>query len=212
MKKFHGLGPKKKPFLVPTFFYRIFSSNAIALWCRPLLDISAECWRGNAMLPWCRPLTNMATEYWRGNAFYRRFLHGYIQWPHASCSSTALPVHALLSSSTLPPHVTGSNTCLMTLFLIHLPNAMGGKGCFRGNMPGHTMWSPALLVTRLNATYNCPWANGSGCSETPTCFRDWPYDLLIVIAKARRTGNWYRRKGVYSSFESGGVRGILGIK
>ena len=97
--------------------------------------------------------------------FYIRFLYSYIQWPYTPYSSTALPVYILYLSTALPvytpclstalpPYITGSNTCLITLFLKHLSIAIGGKGCFRGNAPRYTIYSPALLVTRLKAIYN----------------------------------------------------------
>ena len=40
------------------------------------------------------------------------------------------------------------------------------------------------------ATYSCPWVKTGDRSQTPTCFSVCPCDLLMVVAKAIRTGNW----------------------
>jgi hypothetical protein len=40
------------------------------------------------------------------------------------------------------------------------------------------------------ATYNCPWVNVGLQRSTPTMSKLCPCTLLIVIVKARVTGNW----------------------
>lgn len=37
--------------------------------------------------------------------------------------------------------------------------------------------------------YNCPCAKEGKSKSTPQTFNDWPCDLFMVIAKARRTEN-----------------------
>ncbi len=65
---------------------------------------------------------------------------------------------------------------------------------------------PRREVVRDIATYNCPWANTESGpwmwyswnghiqvgSKTPTRSKDWPWDLLIVMAHANLSGNWRR--------------------
>ena len=60
-------------------------------------------------------------------------------------------------------------------------------------------------------TYNWPCAKQGSLSQTPTFERVCPWDLLIVIANATRTGNCRRHhsKGYSLSL---GFRVILGIK
>jgi hypothetical protein len=50
---------------------------------------------------------------------------------------------------------------------------------------------PSKFLTLEMATYNCPWANTGVRNNTPILLNVWPWDLLIVIAKAKRNGNWY---------------------
>jgi len=70
---------------------------------------------------------------------------------------------------------------------------------------------PFLLVTLDIATYNCPWLKTGFGRYTPTCFKDWPWLLLIVIAKHTEIGNYrlFKRNG---HFDSLGDNVILGIK
>ena len=42
--------------------------------------------------------------------------------------------------------------------------------------------SPFLLCTRESATYNWPWENTGFGKYNPTCAKDYPWDLLMVIA------------------------------
>jgi hypothetical protein len=43
-------------------------------------------------------------------------------------------------------------------------------------------------------TYNWPWEETKDNKYTPTLLNVWPWRLLIVIANATRTGNWWWRK------------------
>ena len=79
--------------------------------------------------------------------------------------------HSTSFTATCYPVAVERRTCRITLFLIHLAGALG---CFLGRSPGVTMNSPALLMTRLRATYSWPWAKTSGCRHKPTCCKDWP--------------------------------------
>ena len=76
-----------------------------------------------------------------------------------------------MSTDRLANHVLarGSSACLITLLLIHLAGAVG---CLLGRSPGATIDRPALLLTRLRATYNWPWAKASGYRHRPTCCND----------------------------------------
>ena len=66
-------------------------------------------------------------------------------------------------------------------------------------------------VQQERATYNCPWEKTGVCKSNPTFATDCPWDLLMVIAKASWTGNWWHLNftGI-SSAE--GSNDILGIK
>ena len=61
------------------------------------------------------------------------------------------------------------------------------------------------------ATYNYPWEKTEVCRSKPTFATDWPWDLLMVIANASRTGNWWQLNltGISSA---DGSSDILGIK
>ena len=67
-------------------------------------------------------------------------------------------------------------------------------------------------MTQLNATYSWPWANTLGYKQRPTCCSDWPWALLMVMLNAKQTGYCIQRNGACRSFESGGARGICGMK
>ena len=68
-------------------------------------------------------------------------------------------------------------------------------------------WLPTLDMQ----TYSWPWAKQESFNQTPDLWRVWPWDLLIVIAKATLTGNvrLLHSKGNSLSL---GLRLILGIK
>ena len=116
--------------------------------------------------------------------------------------------HSTVSTATCYPVAAGRRTCRITLFLIHLAGALG---CFLDRSPGATMDSPVLLVTRLRVTYSWPWAKTSRCRHRPTCYKNWPCDLLMIILKARRIGNWTRRNEAYRLFESSEAREMRDI-
>ena len=96
----------------------------------------------------------------------------------------------------------------ITLFLIHLADALD---CFLDRSSEIIMNSSTLLMTRLRVTYSWSWAKISRCRHRSTCCKDWPCDLLIIILKARRIGNWTRRNKAYRLFESDEAREIRDI-
>ena len=61
-----------------------------------------------------------------------------------------------------------------------------------------------------NATYTCPWAKAGMRRSIPTVENDWPWDLLIIIAKDKAKGNWWRWRwnGSCRSAEISLMRGI----
>ena len=59
-----------------------------------------------------------------------------------------------------------------------------------------------------HATYNCPCVK-QGKSKLILQTSDWPYDLFMVITKAKCAGNYRRLK---SNGKSVGIIGICGIK
>jgi hypothetical protein len=65
-------------------------------------------------------------------------------------------------------------------------------------------------VQRESATYNWPCEKTADRRSKPTCLTDWPCDLFMVIAKARRTGNCLRRSGI-GRVSLEGVNEIRGI-
>ena len=60
-------------------------------------------------------------------------------------------------------------------------------------------------VTLENATYNCPWEKTGIGRYKPTQFNVCPWDLLMVIANAGCTGNWWRLKVKGSSVSEGDI-------
>ena len=66
-------------------------------------------------------------------------------------------------------------------------------------------------LTLEQATYSCPWVNTCPLNQTPANFKVWPWDLLIVMAKAALTGNWRRCHSNGYSFGLG-MKMILGIR
>jgi len=64
------------------------------------------------------------------------------------------------------------------------------------------------LLTRELATYSCPWRKHENYKLIPQTPNDRPCDLLIVIAKANRTGNWTRLNWNGRSVEMIGIHGI----
>jgi hypothetical protein len=67
--------------------------------------------------------------------------------------------------------------------------------------------------TPLNkATYNCPCEKTGFGIYTPTVGNVWPYALLIVIAKLKRTGNCFLLNFKGSDKSLDGDNGILGMK
>ena len=169
------------------FFYCIFGSNTILLYCRPL--------------------TNQYSKYWRGYArrnisiFDIGFLYSYIQQPYNRIRAPYTPPYTPYTPRTpltpytprtpyTPPLTPYSNTYLITLFLRYLL-IIGRKGYFRGNISRYIIQRPALLVTRLKAIYNQLQANSLGYKEIPIYYKDQPYNLLIVIVNIRRTRNQY---------------------
>ena len=66
-------------------------------------------------------------------------------------------------------------------------------------------------VQQERATYNCPWEKTGVWKSNPTFATDCPWDLLMVIAKASQTGNWWclNFTGIFSAE---GSNDILGIK
>jgi len=81
--------------------------------------------------------------------------------------------------------------------------------------PGHSVslirtFSPFLFVTLDNATYNWPWQNTCLDKYMPTLLRDWPWLLLIVIAKQTDRG-YCLLFSTNGHFESFGDMTILGM-
>ena len=66
-------------------------------------------------------------------------------------------------------------------------------------------------VALESATYSCPWLKTGTLISNPTYFKDCPWDLLIVIANANRTGNCRLVKWNGNAVEEG-VKEIRGIK
>ena len=65
-------------------------------------------------------------------------------------------------------------------------------------------------VTREIATLNCPWEKIGFRRSNPTWATDWPWDLLIVIAKQSRMGNCQRQNS-NGTCVSAGIIPIHGI-
>lgn len=64
------------------------------------------------------------------------------------------------------------------------------------------------VPTREQATYNWPCEKHEFSKIKPAIVNDWPCALLMVIAKARRKGNWSRLNWNGKSLEIIGIRGI----
>ena len=64
------------------------------------------------------------------------------------------------------------------------------------------------LPTFQHATCNCPCEKHGNSRFIPHTSKDYPWDLLIDIANARRTGNWIH---LNSKAKSVGIGSILGI-
>lgn len=70
---------------------------------------------------------------------------------------------------------------------------------------------PFLLVTLERATYNCPWVNTCFGRNSPTCSRDCPWLLFMVMAKHNDIGYCLRLR-TNGHFDSEGDNVILGMR
>ena len=68
-----------------------------------------------------------------------------------------------------------------TIFTVFVPFLFSGNNTLTQDSDVH--WE--------RATYNCPWEKTGVCKSNPTFATDCPWDLLMIIAKASWTGNWW---------------------
>ena len=73
-----------------------------------------------------------------------------------------------------------------------------------------TVTLPGCVVLD-SATYSCPWLNHSSLKSKPRAPpKEEPWDLLLVIPKHTRTGNWTLLNPSIGKLSSPGPHGIFG--
>ena len=92
-------------------------------------------------------------------------------------------------------------TSLYTIFLVRLFSQVAGSNTDMRFADVH----------RESATYSWPCEKTEDWRSKPTFLTDWPCDLFMVIANARRTGNCLRRSGI-GRVSLEGVKEIRGIR
>ena len=85
--------------------------------------------------------------------------------------------------------------------------------CFRSGLCSmKTCWF-ANVGHLKRATYNCPCKSAGCVRYIPRCWIVWPCDLLIIIANAGCTGNWWQEstKGRWDFITFKDIRGMKNL-
>ena len=125
---------------------------------------------------------------------------GLIRFPLFTLSTLSTFWLNTYTGYTYNNHKTSGNITLLVLF--------GLRFCFSSTICTRM---DAKERTLKKATYSWPWLY-TGCGDSsPNRSNVCPWDLLIVMANDRRTGNWCRHS-LKGKNVSEGVKVILGIR